>query len=140
MASQSFKVIEHTADTGFEVTGNSLADVFRAAALALFQMMWKITGDIAAKPVDLEISGVDHQELLVNFLEEFLYLYDAKRLICTKVEITSVADKKLTATVWLQPFDNQLDQEILGVKAITYHQMYIGQQDNQWLGRVFLDI
>jgi SHS2 domain-containing protein len=140
MSSQSFKIIEHTADTGFEVTGNSLDDVFRAAALALFQMMWKITGDIGAKPVGLEISGVDHQELLVNFLEEFLYRYDAKGHICTRVEITSVSDKKLTATAWLRPFDNQLDQEILGVKAITYHQMYIGRQDNQWLGRIFLDI
>ena len=140
MASESFKVIEHTADTGFEVTGNSLDDVFRAAALALFQMMWEITGDIAAKPVDLEISGGDHQELLVNFLEEFLYRYDARGHICTKVEIISVSDKKLTATAWLRPFDNQLDQEILGVKAVTYHQLYIGQHDNVWLGRIFLDI
>ena len=111
-----------------------------AAALALFQMMWEITGDIAAKPVDLEISGVDHQELLVNFLEEFLYRYDARGHICTRVEITSVSDKKLTATAWLRPFDNQLDQEILGVNAVTYHQLYIGQHDNVWLGRIFLDI
>ena len=140
MASESFKIIEHTADAGFEVKAGSLADVFRAAAQALFQLMWEIGGDRPAEPVDLEISGIDTQELLVNFLEEFLYLYDAKGLVCTRVEITSVADKKLTATAWLQNFDSELDQEILGVKAITYHQMYVGRQGNQWLGRVFLDI
>ena len=140
MASQSFKVIEHTADTGFEVKANSLADVFKAAAQALFQLMWKVSEERTAEQVDLEINGIDIQELLVNFLEEFLYLYDAKGLICTRVEITSVSDKKLTATAWLQPFDNQLDQEILGVKAVTYHQLYIGQHDNVWLGRIFLDI
>ena len=140
MASESFKIIEHTADTGFEVKAGSLADVFRTAAQALFQLMWEIGGDRAAEPVDLEISGIDTQELLVNFLEEFLYLYDARGLVCTRVEITFVADKKLTATAWLQPFDSELDQEILGVKAITYHQMYVGRQGNQWLGRVFLDI
>lgn len=140
MAPESFKIIEHTADTGFEVKAGSLTDVFRAAALALFQIMWEIGGDRAAEPVDLEISGIDTQELLVNFLEEFLYLYDAKGLVCTRVEITSVADKKLTATAWLQPFDSELDEEILGVKAITYHQMYVGRQDNHWLGRIFLDI
>ena len=140
MASESFKIIEHTADTGFEVKASSLAGVFRAAAQALFQLMWEIGRDRTTEPVDLEISGIDTQELLVNFLEEFLYLYDAKGLVCTRVEITSVADKKLTATAWLQNFDSELDQEILGVKAITYHQMYVGRQGNQWLGRVFLDI
>lgn len=140
MASESFKIIEHTADTGFEVKAGSLADVFRTAAQALFQLMWEIDGDRAAERVDLEINGIDTQELMVNFLEEFLYLYDARGLVCTRVEINSVADKKLTATAWLQPFDSELDQEILGVKAITYHQMYVGRQGNQWLGRVFLDI
>ena len=140
MVSQSFKVIEHPADTGFEVTADSLADVFKAAALALFQLMWRINGEKATEPVDLEISGLDTQELLVNFLEEFLYLYDAKRLVCTRVEVTSVTDKKLTATGWLRPFDSELDREILGVKAITYHQIYVGRQNDQWLGRVFLDI
>ncbi len=141
MASQQpFKVIEHPADTGFEVTGKSLADVFRAAASALFSMMWEIKNKRVTAPIDLKISGSDSQELLVNFLEEFLYLYDAKGLVCTRVEINSISNKKLTVTVWLQPFDNDLDQDILGVKAITYHQMYIGKQDNVWLARIFLDI
>jgi SHS2 domain-containing protein len=140
MASQPFKVIEHPADTGFEVTGKSLADVFRAAAAALFLMMWEINKERVTEPVELEISGSDSQELLVNFLEEFLYLYDAKGLVCTRVEIHSISNKKLAVAVWLQPFDNDLDQDILGVKAVTYHQMYIGKQDDVWLARVFLDI
>lgn len=140
MSPQHFKVIEHTADTGFEVKGNNLAEVFQAAAAALFQLMWEIKDIRAVEPVNLEISGSDSQELLVNFLEEFLYLYDAKGLVCTRVEINSISNKKLAASVWLQPFDNDLDQEILGVKAVTYHQMYIGKQDNVWLARVFLDI
>jgi len=140
MGLQEFKVIEHTADTGFEVQGNSSADVFRAAALALFQIMWEINEEKPTKPVNLIINGVDLQELLVNFLEEFLYLYDAKGLVCTNVEIESITDQKLTASIWVQPFDSELDQEILGVKAITYHQMFIGRQGEQWLGRVFLDI
>jgi SHS2 domain-containing protein len=140
VALQEFKVIEHTADTGFEVKGNSQAGVFRAAALALFQIMWEIKKIRAGKKVTLEIKGVDLQELLVNFLEEFLYQYDAKGQVCTNVDIESINDQKLVATAWLQPFDNDLDEEILGVKAITYHQMYIGRQDDQWIGRVFLDI
>ena len=140
MTSQSFKVIEHTADTGFEVTGSSRNDVFQAAAMALCQMMWEIMKETPGEPVDLEINGNDLQELLVNFLEEFLYLYDAKGLVCTRVEIDSVTDNKLTAKVWLQSFDNDQDQEILGVKAVTYHQLFIGRQNDNWVARIFLDI
>jgi SHS2 domain-containing protein len=140
MTSQSFKVIEHTADTGFEVTGRRRNDVFQAAAMALCQMMWEIMKETPGEPVDLEINGNDLQELLVNFLEEFLYLYDAKGLVCTRVEIDSVTDNKLTAKVWLQSFDNDQDQEILGVKAVTYHQLFIGRQNDNWVARIFLDI
>ena len=140
MAPQLYRILEHTADTGFEVQGDTREQVFEAAALAFFHLMWRIGEHKKHKPEIIEVSGGDIKELLVNFLEEFLYLYDAKGIICTHLTVKTVTDTKICAQAWLQRFDDDRDQELLGVKAVTYHQLSVAEKDNRWLAQVFLDI
>ena len=103
-------------------------------------IMWEIGAAEDSRPSDIEVSGSDIEELLVNFLEEFLYLYDAKRLVCTKIEVTEFSDQKIRGRAWLQLFNAQQDEELLNVKAVTYHQLSIGRAGDGWQARVFLDI
>lgn len=140
MTPQFYRIIEHTADTGFEVSGSTKKQVFESAAKALFDMMWQVEALQDVKPENIEIKGSDLEELLVNFLEEFLYLYDAKGLVCTGVQVESLTAEKVCARVRLQKFDEARDQELLGVKAVTYHQLFIGEKDGKWQAQVFLDI
>ena len=140
MAPQLYRIIEHTADTGFEVRGETREQVFETAALAFFHIMWRLGQPQKSQPEIINITGIDSKELLVNFLEEFLYLYDAKGLVCTHVKVEKMTDTKLRAQAWLQQFNDDRDQELLGVKAVTYHQLNIGEKDHIWAAQVFLDI
>jgi SHS2 domain-containing protein len=140
MTPQLYRIIEHTADTGFEVRGNSQKQVFETAALAFFHLMWRIGSTMDNPPEAIEVTGCDVKELLVNFLEEFLYLYDAKGFVCSQLKVETVTDTKVCAKAWLQQFNDTRDQALLGVKAVTYHQLYIGKKDHQWLAKIFLDI
>ena len=140
MTSRLYRIIEHTADTGFEVHGATREQVFASAARAFFSIMWRIAAPLEKNSANLEITGDDLEELLVNFLEEFLYLYDAKGLVCTRIEVDTVSDHKVIARAWLQKFNPDGDEELLGVKAVTYHQLYIGKKDDTWTARIFLDI
>lgn len=140
MTSRFYRIIEHTADTGFEVWGATKEEVFASAARALFNMMWQVESHQEVTPVSIAVKGNDLEELLVNFLEEFLYIYDAKGMTCTRIDVDAVTVDAVNARVWLQPFDAERDQELLGVKAVTYHQLFIGQEKGRWLAQVFLDI
>jgi SHS2 domain-containing protein len=140
MEPQFFRIIEHTADIGFEVQGKTREQVFEAAALAFFHIMWRMVHHKENQPETIIVKGNDQQELLVNFLEEFLYLYDAKRLICSQLKILSMSDREIRVKVWLQKFDDKQDQELLTVKAVTYHQLYIGKKNHIWSAQIFLDI
>ena len=140
MTSQLYRIIEHTADTGFEVWGKTKEQVFESAGKAFFNIMWHIDTQQQNEPETIEVTGNDLEELLVNFLEEFLYLYDAKGLVCTGIEIESISADKVRAKVWLQKFNDAGDQELLGVKAVTYHQLFIGRKNDSWTARIFLDI
>jgi len=140
MVPQLYRILEHTADTGFEVRGDTREKVFEVAALAFFHLMWRIGDPKISQPEIIEVTGRDMKELLVNFLEEFLYLYDAKRLVCSQLKVTTVTDTKICAQAWLQEFNDDRDQELLGVKAVTYHQLSINKKGHKWLAQVFLDI
>jgi SHS2 domain-containing protein len=135
-----YRIIEHTADTGFEVWGCTKEQVFESAARAFFDIMWQIEALEKNEPVVIEVAGHDLEELLVNFLEEFLYLYDAKGLVCADVQVEAVLKNKVRVKAWLQKFNAAGDQELLGVKAVTYHQLFIGKKNNTWSARIFLDI
>lgn len=140
MTPRSYRIIEHTADTGFEVWGATKEKVFESAAQAFFNIMWQIEYPRENEPEVIEIAGGDLEELLVNFLEEFLYRYDAKGQVCTRVQVEAVSRTGIRARVWLQQFDAAVDQELLTVKAVTYHQLYIGRKNATWTARIFLDI
>ena len=140
MAPRLYRIIEHTADTGFEVRGATKEQVYENAARAFFDIMWQIKSRRKSKPENIEVSGIEREELLVNFLEEFLYLYDAKRLVCTGIEVETVTDNNVCAQAWLQEFDADCDREMLSVKAVTYHQLFLGQEKGAWRARIFLDI
>jgi len=141
MTSRSYRIIEHTADTGFEVWGATKEQLFESAASAFFSLMWRIeAAHQQNEPVSIEVKGHDPEELMVNFLEEFLYLYDAKGLICSRVQVDAVTEGAIRARAWLQKFNAAEDLELLGVKAVTYHQLFIGKKKGRWLAQIFLDI
>ncbi|MBW2466004.1 MAG: archease [Deltaproteobacteria bacterium] len=140
MPTQFYRIIEHPADTGFEVKGNTRKKLFETAARAFFDIMWSVEHTGENEPYSIEVRSGDINELMVNFLEEFLYLFDAKGLVSTDLKIESFSETKIIAKVWLHQFNNEIDQELLAVKAVTYHQLFIGRKDNQWVARVFLDI
>lgn len=140
MKPMSYRIMEHTADTGFEVTAETRKKLFEAAALAFFDLMWSADRTEATRTETIDVTGGDIKELMVNFLEEFLYLYDAKGLLCTGLEVESVTGSRVSARALLQRFDAERDRELLGVKAVTYHQLEVGRKGRWWRARVFLDI
>lgn len=132
------KFLEHTADVKFQAFGGSLEAAFANAALALKQV---ITKESKVKQVitrKVQVSGKDNEALLYNFLEEFLFLLDAKDFILSKIKKIEIEKDKLTAEVLgdkasLYKFNND-------VKAVTYNQMYVKKYRNGYIVQVVLDV
>lgn len=129
-----YKYIPHTADIEFQAFGESLEECFSNAAYAMTEI---ITKD-QIKPVykkNIKIKSKKKEILLVEFLEEFLFLLDTEGFVVSKIEeikITGVVNKRslkdyydfeLTAKVY---FDNIKNYESVGsVKAVTYNDIFI---------------
>jgi len=73
-----FKEIEHTADRAFRVTGRDMASLLENAARQCMRWM-------SPRVHSKQVEGVDRESLLVNWLNEILYLEQAHQLVTASI-------------------------------------------------------
>jgi SHS2 domain-containing protein len=135
-----YSLLDHPADLGIEAFGRNLPEAFEQAALGLISIILDPDRITHSQLKEIVIEGTDFEQLLVKWLTEVLYLYDGESFAGGKFEIIELSPNKLRARVLGEAFDLERHSPRLDVKAITYHQLLLKQDDSGAQIRVFLDI
>ena len=133
-------IIDHTADIGIDVFGDTLQDLFSNAGFALFDIITDLSTVECRVKHNLNIIGVDKEQLLVNWLSELLFLHDVKNLLFKNFCVNQLSDYQLNADVSGEVFDEKRHIIKTEVKAVTYHNLSIIQKDQQWKTRIIFDL
>ena len=132
----SYKEIEHAADRAFQVRGRNQAELFTNAALALAAVQ-AATGDEASTAArEVKVTGIDREALLVNWLNEILYLQEKYRETYSRFEVLSISEQQLRARLHGVPL---VTVRTL-IKAVTFHQLEVKQTDWGWEATVVVDV
>ena len=137
-----YRFLLHTADAKFRAFGSSLEEAFANAALATASIMWDWQKIKERVEYQVTVEGRDLHQLLANFLEEILYLFESKKFLLAavdKMNIKKEKDKFRLEAVFKG--DKYKDEYIIhgDVKAITYNEMEILNNDHFTL-QVVVDI
>jgi SHS2 domain-containing protein len=135
-----FEILEHPSDLGIEAHGKSMDELFRNMALGLMSVIAGKSKIQTSEHREVFIPAIDRENLLVRWLTEILYLYEANKFLTADVRFESLSDTSLKATVLGERYDVLKHTLKLDVKAITYHQLKIYEKDGRWIGRIFVDI
>jgi SHS2 domain-containing protein len=73
----------------------------------------------------VDVHSTDQEALLVDWLNELLYLFDVEHIIFSKFEISYLNQNRLKAKVYGERIDTSRHQLKTGVKAATYHMLKI---------------
>ncbi len=132
-----FKFLEHTADIKFQAFGGSLEEVFENSALAVKKIMFD--GKVKEKiKKEIKIKGRDNERLMYEFLEELLILLDSEDFILSDIKKIEIKNNVLEAEII---GDKASDYDFNNdVKAVTYNDMFIKKQNNEWVSQVVLDV
>ena len=133
-----YRLIDHTADTGLEAYGKTMAEAFANAAFGLFSIITDLRKVRLKESRNIEIAEHDSEALLFEWLNYLLYVFDVETLIFKKFDIKYFNGKKLNAVCWGEKYDPLRHQLRTGVKAATYHMMQVDPKHNKV--RVILDI
>jgi len=135
-----FEQLEHTADLALRIYGRDLRELFAHAAQAMFSQVADMT--CTSKPGDatvqrqVAVQGLDYESLLVNWLNELLYLHETQREVYTVFNIVQLSLRRLKAVVRGGP--SQAVHTM--IKAATYHQLAIERTAEGYAVTVVFDV
>lgn len=140
MDSKPFEIIDHTADIGVRTHGRDLPEVMQRAAEGMFHV---ILGGAEVHPVDeevIEIEGDDAVDLMVRWLGELLFRFDARKRVYREFQVEMPSPKKLRARVRGERLDLARHQPQMEIKAVTYCGARVEQRGGEWFAEVVFDI
>ncbi|HOJ70718.1 MAG TPA: archease [Syntrophorhabdaceae bacterium] len=132
-----YRIIDHEADIGLEIYGKSLEELFINAAEGLFHLIIEGNDIRPEKGKRLEI-GKDG-ELLINFINELLFLWDTEGFIPKEFSI-KIEDDEVKGSVIGGLFDPRRLRIKQEIKAATYHMFSLIEEGGIYKARVILDV
>jgi SHS2 domain-containing protein len=134
-----FEIIDHTADVGIRAYGADMQQAFANAAKAMFSLITDLDAIRLAIHRDVEIAAPDRETLLVQWLNELIYIFDVERLLFKRFDIISITPTAIRARCYGEKVDKSRHEIKTGIKSATYHQLQV--EDNGGCRvQVYLDI
>ena len=131
------------ADLAFEVTGESLEDVFHGATQALVESMANPATVPGGWKRRIERRDTDQSALLFNWLSEMVYWKDAAGVVFREAPLTLTREGDvvlLRACLIGSPVDRQSQELRTDIKGVTKHLYELKQNGGQWKAKVVLDV
>ena len=132
------------ADVAFEATGETLEEMFTAAAEALLAVMLEDSGTLGKDAnIRIELKNSELDLLLFDFLAELIYYKDARQLLLAveSIRMEPRGDRfHLEASACGETIDRSRHLLLVDVKAVTLHRLQVIKTDAGWEATVVLDV
>lgn len=92
-----FEELEHGADSALRVRGADWKALLTNAALGMFSLMADWENSPFSAQREIRVSAIDRETLLVDWLNELLYLHELEGVVYTDFEILSASPEALQA-------------------------------------------
>ena len=133
-----YEILEHTADVGLRARAPDITSLFEQATRGLCEIagIWQ---DGVGTPVAIDVEARDRGGLLVDWLNDVLYVHDARNVAVCSVHVDEVSEKRARGRITVRPLGEGAETAIQ-VKAVTYHQLDVRETPSGWSATLFFDI
>jgi SHS2 domain-containing protein len=136
---KKFTIIPHTADVGLDVYGTTMAELFENAADGMFSFLGTPAGDFPAAQRTLEINGFDNETLLVNWLNQLLYLHAVEKLFPVAFHVLELRPGFLKVRIDAKKITGCTPQ-LREIKAATYHALSLQRTVAGFMTTIIFDV
>ena len=136
---KDFEILNHTADVGIIAYGADLKQAFANAARGLFSLITELDDVEEVVYRDIELTATDEENLLVEWLNGLIYLFDVENILFKRFDITQLNNTQLKARSYGEKVDSSRHKLKTGVKAATYHMLRV-EKSNGYKAQVLFDI
>ena len=140
MMKKKYKFINHTADVGIKVWGESLESLLENAAYSMFDILTELDKVKAKESLGVEIEGKRTDELLADWLRNLLYKFNGEGYLLREFNIEEISKKGLKAKVRGEKLDLSRHTLKTEIKAVTYHQLEVKKTAKGWEAQIIFDV
>jgi SHS2 domain-containing protein len=135
----SYEVIDHTADIGIIARGRDLNELFNSAARGMLHLLTDEGTGRQDVRREINLEAGDTETLLVEWLNELLYLLDTERLLLFEFDVF-IEGGKLSAKCRGMAIDRRTYTLKREIKAATYHDLRIIKDGSHYSAKIIFDI
>src|SRR3954471_10150995 len=129
--------VDHTAEVQLELGAGSLAGLLAEAGRALGALLLRgREAGPSGEPRTIEVSSVDREALLVDWLNEIIFLAEVERWLAVDFDFSAVSETHLKASARGVAVD---DPPAL-VKAATFHGLAVEEREGGLQAEVIFDV
>jgi SHS2 domain-containing protein len=139
----AFSFFDHTGDVGVRVRARSLGLLFADAAFALTDVVTDRRLVTQAQSVPVELSSTAVDLLLVDWLNDLIYRFDADSFVVACVEVSvrgEGSEWTLRGKITGERLDPARHRVKTLVKAATYHALGVSRAGDEWQATFVLDV
>ncbi|MBN2014786.1 MAG: archease [Candidatus Altiarchaeota archaeon] len=139
---KDFEYLEHTADLRFRAYGGSLDECFQNAAKAMVSSIVSLESIDEDIKRNIALKAETLDTLLHDFLSEILFLFETKGLLFKNMRVSITENREYTLKAQLTGEEYSKEKHAIKaeIKAVTYHEMRVGKENNAWIAEVLCDI
>jgi SHS2 domain-containing protein len=135
-AANGTEEVEHTADRAFRIRGRNLPELLENAAQAMVALDGEPPAVECFTRRVIEVEGSDRETLLVNWLNEILYLEQTRNEFYDHFLLSDVTKNHLRA----QLYGRQLDHSVTSLKAVTFHNLEVKESSEGLEATIVVDV
>jgi SHS2 domain-containing protein len=138
------RMLDHTADVGFELGAPMLEGLFEEARRALLATVFERPPQEGKEGRVVRLTAPDREILLVRWLNELVFLVQDEGFVPARadvrVEESSGGGFSLEASLFGAPLDLEGQGWQGEVKSATFHGLDVTNEGGGWRARVILDV
>jgi SHS2 domain-containing protein len=135
-----YEPFEVDADVGIRAWAATRAEVFAQIALGVFSLVVDPREVLEAERREIRAQGDSPEQLLVNWLNECLYVHEIEDFVVGRVEVLACGDAVVHGLLHGEPIDTARHRPGTVVKAATSHGVSLTECEGVHEARVIVDV
>jgi SHS2 domain-containing protein len=138
------RMLDHTADVGFELEAPTLEALFEEARRALLMTVFERPPKSGEEENSVRLSASDLETLLVRWINELVFLIQGDGFVAVHsgvgIEASGGENFSLEASLTGAPLDLESHGWQGEIKSATFHGLEVTNTSGDWRARVILDV
>lgn len=129
----------HEADMGVRGFGQTKAEAYEQAALAMTAVVTDLSAIVERDAVAIQCEAPDDELLLAEWLNQVIYEMATRRMLFCRFAV-QIDGPRLTATAWGERVDVARHHPAVEIKGATYTALRVAHEPTGWVAQTVVDV